>query len=45
MSSAKNPEMSIGLQEAFPLKTTYADRIPLGHIMELPATDLSSARL
>jgi hypothetical protein len=40
---AKNPDLSFGLQESFPLKSTYADAVPLGPIMELRAPDAQSA--
>jgi tetratricopeptide (TPR) repeat protein len=38
----KNPEVSFGLQESFPMKGTYADAAPLGPITELRAQDQSS---
>jgi hypothetical protein len=39
----KNPDMSFALQESFPFKSTYADAVPLGPIMELRAPDGQSA--
>lgn len=33
----KNPSLSFGLEESFPLKSTYGDAAPLGPIMELRA--------
>ena len=38
-----NPEVSFALQESFPLKTTYADALPLGPLMELGAQDAQNA--
>jgi hypothetical protein len=35
----KNPDLPFGLQESFPLKSTYAEAAPLGPIMELRAQD------
>ncbi len=35
----KNPDMPFALQESFPLKSTYADALPLGPLMELRAGD------
>ena len=35
----KNPDRSFALQESFPLKSTYADAMPLGPLMELRAGD------
>jgi hypothetical protein len=35
----ENPQLSFGLQESYPLKSTYGDALPLGPIMELRATD------
>ena len=34
-----NPESPFGLEESFPLKSTYAEAAPLGPIMELRAPD------
>jgi len=34
-----NPDLHFGLEESFPLKSTYADAAPLGPIMELRAHD------
>lgn len=33
----KNPSLSFAIQESFPLRTTYADAMPLGPLMELNA--------
>ncbi len=33
----KNPGLSFGMQESFPMKGTYGDAIPLGPLMELRA--------
>jgi hypothetical protein len=33
----KNPDLSFAIQESFPLKSTYADALPLGPLMELEA--------
>jgi hypothetical protein len=38
-----NPDSPFGLQESFPLKSTYADAAPLGPIMELRAPDGQNA--
>jgi len=35
----ENPQLSFGLQESYPLKSTYGDALPLGPIMELRAAD------
>src|SRR5579862_1407469 len=35
----KNPELSFAIQESFPLKSTYADALPLGPLMELGAAN------
>lgn len=35
----KNPDLSFAIQESFPLKSTYADALPLGPLMELGARD------
>ena len=35
----KNPDLSFGLQESFPLNGAYADALPLGALMELSARD------
>jgi hypothetical protein len=40
---AKNPDATFGLQESFPFKSTYADAMPLGPIMELRAQDGQNA--
>lgn len=40
---AKNPDTVFGLQESFPFKSTYADAVPLGPIMELRALDGQNA--
>jgi hypothetical protein len=34
----ENPQLSFGLQESFPLKSTYADALPVGPIMQLNAS-------
>jgi len=39
MFMAKNPELSFAVQESFPLRSTYADALPLGPLMELRAQD------
>ena len=39
---AKNPDAAFGLQESFPLKSTYGEAVPLGPIMELRAPDAQS---
>jgi tetratricopeptide (TPR) repeat protein len=33
----KNPDLSFALEESFPLRSTYADALPLGPIMQLRA--------
>ena len=33
----KNPDLSFAVQESFPLRSTYADALPLGPLMELGA--------
>src|ERR1043166_2245554 len=43
MLMAKNPDTAFGLQESFPLKSTYADAMPLGPLMELRARDGQNA--
>lgn len=35
----KNPDLSFAVQESFPMKSTYADALPLGPLMELRARD------
>jgi len=35
----KNPGMTFGLEESYPLRSTYADAAPLGPILELRASD------
>jgi hypothetical protein len=40
---AQNPELSFALQESFPLKSTYADAMPLGPLMELRAQDTQNS--
>ncbi len=39
----KNPDMSFGLEESFPLKSFYASAAPLGPITELRAPDGANA--
>lgn len=39
----KNPTLAFGLEESFPLKSTYGDAAPLGPIMELRAPDGQNA--
>ena len=39
----KNPDRSFALQESFPFKSTYADALPLGSIMELRAHEPQNA--
>jgi hypothetical protein len=39
----KNPNLSFALEESFPLKSTYADALPLGPIMALRAPDEQNA--
>jgi tetratricopeptide (TPR) repeat protein len=39
----KNPDASFALEESFPLKSTYADAVPLGPIMELGVQDGQNA--
>jgi hypothetical protein len=39
----KNPTLSFALEESFPLKSTYADAVPNGPLMELRAPDAQSA--
>lgn len=39
MLMQKNPDLSFGIQESYPLKGTYADALPLGPLMELRAQD------
>jgi hypothetical protein len=35
----KNPEIAIGYEESFPMKSTYTEATPLGPIMELRASE------
>src|SRR5258706_11417645 len=35
----KNPGISFAIQESFPMRSTYADALPLGPLMELGARD------
>jgi hypothetical protein len=39
MLMEKNPDLSFAIQESFPFRTTYADALPLGPLMELHARD------
>ena len=39
----KNPDRPFALQESFPFKSTYADAVPLGPIMELRANEPQNA--
>jgi tetratricopeptide (TPR) repeat protein len=39
----KNPDLSVAMEESYPLKSTYAGAAPLGPIMELGANDGASA--
>jgi hypothetical protein len=39
----KNPGLSFAIQESFPFKTTYADALPLGPLMELRAQSSEDA--
>jgi Tetratricopeptide repeat len=39
MLMEKNPDLSFGLQESFPLTGTYGEALPLGPIMELNAKE------
>jgi len=39
----KNPDLSFALEESFPLRSTYANAVPLGPIMELRAQDAQAA--
>src|SRR5262249_41250655 len=39
MLMQKNPDMSLALQESFPLRGTYANAVPLGPLMELGVND------
>src|SRR6185437_9921192 len=36
---AQNPNLSFALQESFPLRSTYADAVPMGPLMQLNAGD------
>ena len=38
----KNPNLSFALEESFPLKSTYADAMPLGPLMELRGQDVQT---
>src|SRR4029077_963090 len=38
-----NPDSPFGLEESYPLKSTYAEAAPLGPIMELRAPDGQNA--
>jgi hypothetical protein len=40
---AKNPDLSFGLEESFPLKSTYANAVPLGPLMELGVQDVQNS--
>jgi hypothetical protein len=40
---SENPQLSFGLQESFPLKSTYADAVPTGPIMQLNASSGQNA--
>lgn len=40
---SQNPQLSFGLEESFPLKSTYADAVPVGPIMQLNASAGQSA--
>lgn len=39
----KNPDLSFGIEESFPLKGTYADAVPLGPLMQLGVPDAPAA--
>ena len=39
----KNPDRPFALQESFPFKSTYADAVPLGPIMELRTNEPQNA--
>jgi hypothetical protein len=38
----KNPDLSFGLEESFPLKSTYANAVPLGPLMQLGVQDVQN---
>ena len=38
----KNPDLSYGLEESFPLKSTYANAVPLGPLMQLGVQDVQN---
>jgi hypothetical protein len=40
---AKNPDLSFGLEESFPLKSTYPNAMPLGALMELGVPDVQNS--
>jgi hypothetical protein len=39
----KNPDVPFGIQESFPLTSTYPDALPMGALMELRAADGAAA--
>ena len=39
----KNPDLSFGLEESFPLKSTYPNAVPLGPLMELGVSDVQNS--
>jgi hypothetical protein len=39
----KNPDLSFGLEESFPLKSTYANAVPLGPLMQLGVQDVQNS--
>ena len=39
----KNPDVPFGIQESFPLTSTYPDAVPMGALMELRASDGAAA--
>jgi len=40
---AQNPDLSFGLEESFPLKSTYANAVPIGPLMELGVQDAQNS--
>jgi thioredoxin-like negative regulator of GroEL len=39
----KNPDLSFALEESFPLKSTYANAVPLGPLMQLGVPDVQNS--
>lgn len=43
MFMTKNPDLSLAIEESFPLKSTYPNAVPLGPLMQLGVQDVQSA--